>query len=92
MKRISSSGIVTSGAGLSAIVIGLAVIDERARASFASLASGRGGGDEIAGVGARLEELGLVIAHAVRDQSIEHAPLTLFALAALVLFVLMLRT
>ena len=50
------------------------------------------GSGEIAGFGGRMQELGLIAMQAVRDQSIEHAPLTLFALVALVLFTLMIRT
>ncbi len=88
----ATSGFLTTGTGVLAIVVGLAVIDERVRSEVAALAAGHAGGGEIAGVGSRVSELGLIALQAVRDQSIEHAPLTLFALAALVLFVLMLRT
>lgn len=91
MKR-ATSGFITTGAGLCAIVVGLAVIDERVRHEVAAFATGRANSAEIAGFGTRAQELGLLAIQAVRDQSIEHAPLTLFALAALVLFVLMLRT
>ena len=90
--RRATNGFITTSAGLCAIVVGLAVIDERVRGEVASLASGHAGGGEIAGFGSRVQELGLVAVQAVRDQSIEHAPLTMFALVALVLFVLMFRT
>ncbi|HUR33693.1 MAG TPA: hypothetical protein VM032_07845 [Vicinamibacterales bacterium] len=91
MRRVTS-GFITTSAGIAAIVTGLAVIDERVRGEVAALASGHARAGDIAGVGGRMQELGLVALYAVRDQSIEHAPLTLFALVALVLFVLMLRT
>jgi hypothetical protein len=91
MKRYASS-FITTGAGICAIVVGLAVIDERVRSEMAALLSGRGSSVEIAGFSGRVHELGMVAMQAVRDQSIEHAPLTLFALVALVLFALMLRT
>jgi len=91
MRRRTTS-FITTAAGACAIVVGLAVIDERVRSEVAALVSGRAGSGEIAGFGGRLEELGLIAMQAVRDQSIEHAPLTLFALVALVLFALMLRT
>jgi hypothetical protein len=90
--RRAASGFITTGAGVCAIVVGLAVIDERVRSEVAALVAGRAGTGELAGFGARAQDLGLLAVQAVRDQSIEHAPLTLFALAALVLFVLMLRT
>jgi hypothetical protein len=91
MRRATTS-IITTGAGACAIVVGLAVIDERVRSEVAALVSGHAGSGEIAGFGGRIQELGLVAVQAVRDQSIEHAPLTLFALVALVLFTLMIRT
>jgi hypothetical protein len=91
MRRVTSS-FITTGAGICAIVVGLVVIDERVRSEVAALASGRVAPGELAGFGTRVQDLGFLAVQAVRDQSIEHAPLTLFALAALVLFVLMLRT
>jgi hypothetical protein len=91
MTRATTS-FITTGAGLSAIVVGLAVIDERVRSEVAAAISGRAGSGELVGFGERVQELGVIALQAIRDQSIEHAPLTLFALAALVLFVLMLRT
>jgi hypothetical protein len=91
MRRATTS-VVTTGAGIGAIVVGLAVIDERVRAEIGGLISGRGAPGQIVSAGERVQDLGLVALHAVRDQSIEHAPLTLFALVALVLFALMLRS
>lgn len=91
MRRKTGS-FVTSAAGIVAIAAGLLVIDPRVREQAAALARGRGPTSEFMSVGERMQDLGLVALEAVRDQSIEHAPLTLFALAALVLFVLMLRT
>jgi hypothetical protein len=91
MRRATTSFITTSS-GLGAIVVGLAVIDERVRSEVGALLAGRATAGELAGFGARLQDLALIAIQAVRDQSIAHAPLTLFALAALVLFVLMMRT
>ena len=47
---------------------------------------------EIAAIATHVEEIVLVVIQAVRDQSIEHAPLVIFALAAAVLVLFMLRT
>ena len=91
MRRASYS-FITTGAGFCAIAVGLAVIDDRVRTEIASIVSGRGSTGDITGFGARMQELGLIAMQAVRDQSIEHAPLTVFALVALVLFALMMRT
>lgn len=91
MRRATTT-FITTGTGVCAIVVGLAVIDERVRSEVAALVSGHAGVGEIAGFGGRIQELGMIAMQAVRDQSIEHAPLTLFALVALVLFSLMIRT
>jgi hypothetical protein len=91
MRRATYS-FITTGAGFCAIAVGLAVIDERVRTEFSSLVTGRGSTGDIVGFGARMQDLGLIAMQAVRDQSIEHAPLTVFALVALVLFALMLRS
>lgn len=74
------------------IVFGLAIIDVRVREQMMAITDGGNPSGELLSVGARLQELAYLAMQAVRDQSIEHAPLTLFALAALILFVLMLRT
>jgi hypothetical protein len=47
---------------------------------------------ELAGAGQQVRDLTSVIAEAARDQSIAHAPLLIFTLAATVLVLLMLRT
>ena len=47
---------------------------------------------ELAGAGQHVGDLASVIAEAARDQSLAHAPLLIFALAAAVLVLLMLRT
>ena len=91
MRRATTT-FITTGTGVCAIVVGLAVIDERVRSEVTALVSGHAGAGEIAGVSGRVQELGMIAMQAVRDQSIEHAPLTLFALVALVLFSLMIRT
>lgn len=90
--RRNAYSFVTSAAGIGAILVGLVVIDPRVREQAMALARGKGPTGEFASAGERVQELGYIALQAVRDQSIEHAPLTLFALAALVLFVLMLRT
>jgi hypothetical protein len=83
---------MTTAGGIGALALGLAIIDERVREHVVGLASGRGPSGELVSAGERLAELARVTLLAVREQSIEHAPLTLFALVALVLFTLMLRS
>ena len=91
MRSGVSSGLTTA-AGAAAVLIGLAVIDDGVQGRLATLFAGRSPTGELLSVGARLQELGSVIFQAVRDQSIEHAPLTIFVLAAAVLVLFMLRT
>ena len=91
MRSAVSSGL-TAAAGVAAVLVGLAVIDGRVQDRLASLFAGRGPTGGLLSAGGRLQELGGAILVAVRDQSIEHAPLTIFALAAAVLVLFMLRT
>jgi len=85
------SGALTSAAGLFALVIGLAAIDDRVRVLITRAFTG-GGSSEISSFGSRMSDLALVAARAVRDQSIDHAPLAIFALAAGILVLLVTRT
>ena len=47
---------------------------------------------QLASAGRQLGDLSAVIAHAAREQSLGHAPLLIFTLAAAVLVLFMLRT
>ena len=46
---------------------------------------------EMASIASRLEEMAVIVAHAMRDQSLEHAPMVIFAVAALVLVLFLTR-
>ena len=86
------AGKLSAAGGLVALVIGLAAIDDRVRGHVVRLFDGRGPSPEITTLGAQLQSLVFVVIQAVKDQSIEHAPLVIFGLAATVLVLLMLRT
>jgi hypothetical protein len=86
------AGALTAAGGLLALVIGLAAIDERVRDQVTRVIQRGGPTEELTTMGARLQDLVAIGAQAVRDQSIEHAPLVIFALAAAVLVLFMLRT
>jgi hypothetical protein len=90
--RGSFSGAVATVGGLCALLLGLAVIDPRVRDGVSRALEGRAPTGEIAGIGARLQEIALIVAQGIRDQSIEHAPMVMFALAAAVLVLFMTRT
>ena len=91
MRRHLTGGF-TATAGVTAVIVGLAAMDDRVRDQLAHLFSGREASGEIVTAGAYLQTFVTVVIQAVRDQSIEHAPLVIFALAALVLVLFMLRT
>ena len=71
------------------VLAGLVSVDERVRERFTNLVAS---GDNLSPLGERLADLGSALAGAVRHQSIENAPLLIFATVGGVLFVFMLRT
>ena len=72
------------------IVLGALVsVDERVRDRFTSLLSG---GNGVSGLGSQASELGSALLTAVRHQSIENAPLLVFATVGAVLFLFMVRS
>ncbi len=85
------AGALTTAGGLCVLLIGLAAIDDRVRDQIARAFTSRGPADEIATFGSRLNDMAMIAAQAVRDQSIDHAPLVIFALAAAILVLLMTR-
>jgi hypothetical protein len=91
MTRTLNGGM-TSIAGICAVVVALAAIDARVRDQVSALASGRAPSGELVTLTERVKDLAFVVLQAVRDQSIEHAALTIFALGALVLLLFMMRT
>lgn len=71
------------------ILLALVSIDSRVRERMSDLISG---GDGISPWGDRLSDLGDALATAIKYQSIENAPLLVFATIGAVLFVFMVRT
>ena len=85
-------GGVTAVAGAGALILGLAIVDERVRTQLGRVVSGRPPTEEIVSFGAQLQDLLNVLWQGVQDQSVENAPLVIFSVAALVLVVWMTRT
>jgi hypothetical protein len=85
-------GGVIASAGFLALLGGLAVIDRRVRRELTLLFSGSGPPQGLATMGERVSDLALIVLQAARDQTIEHAPLVIFGLAAAVLVLFMMRT
>ena len=73
--------------GLAIVLGGLTFVDPRVRDRFGALLSGDGGS-----FGDRISELGSVLLSALKYQSIENAPLVIFATVGAVLFLFMVRT
>jgi hypothetical protein len=91
MKKRPFAGVFAAIGGVVALVVCLAAIDGDVREQVARLFRG-GAPTEMATITADVRALGVVVFQAVSDQSIEHAPLVIFALAATVLLLFMLRT
>jgi hypothetical protein len=85
-------GALSAAGGMCAVLIGLAAIDGRVRGQVAQVLSGRGPSGEILEAGGRMQDLAAIMLQAAQDQSIEHAPLVIFAVAAMILVMFMLRT
>jgi hypothetical protein len=87
MKRGIQQAAVSVGV-FCALLVALVSFDERVHERFTELAYGAG---SVASVADRAEIFVGVIASAVRHQSIEHAPLLVFAAVGVVLVAFMLR-
>jgi hypothetical protein len=86
MKLGIRQGVV-SAAVFSAVLLMLVSVDERVRDRFSGLV---GGG--LAPMGDRASDLGAALMSALKYQSIENAPLLVFAAVGAVLFAFMLKT
>jgi hypothetical protein len=71
------------------IIAGLVSVDDRVRGRFFDLMSG---GNGLSPWGDRVSDLGGALASAIHYQSIENAPLLIFATVGAVLFLFMLKT
>lgn len=80
---------LASSAVFALILFALISVDERVKERFTELVSG---GDSVASWGQRASYLGDAVLTAARYQSIENAPLVVFATAGAVLFLFMVRT
>lgn len=91
LRRPSIFGGLTALAGMGALVAGLALMDERVRVQIGRVVGGQAPTGEIVALTERVQDLLVIAAQVVRDQSIEHAALVIFAMAALVLVLFMTR-
>lgn len=80
---------IASAAVFGAVLLMLVSIDDRVRERFGDLVSGT---DDLSPWGNRAADLGQTLIDAARHQSIENAPLLVFAVVGAVLVLFMLRT
>ena len=90
MRRAWGEALLSAGTVMTLLLL-LIAIDPRVREQVSMRVVSRPS-VEIAAAGARVHDLTTVLAEVARDQSATHAPLLIFALAATVLTLFMLRT
>jgi hypothetical protein len=91
IRRARARDVIGSLVGFLAVLGTLVLVDSRVWFQMRALVSS-GAPDEVRDVGKGLEALGEALLIAVREQSIDHAPLLVFSAVAIVLVVFMVRT
>ena len=90
-RRGLVNALMSIGALLTLVAL-IAVFDERVRKQLSSYAGVTPSTEPLSAASSAVVSLATVIFVAMRDQSIAHAPLVIFVLAATVLLLFMLRT
>jgi hypothetical protein len=91
MRRVVSDTLISLGAVV-LLLVALVSIDHRLKEKVEGLVMTPPNSSEIAGVGAQIQNVSTVVYKAARDHSVEHAPMVIFGVAAVVLVGFMLRT
>ena len=91
MRRVLGEGLMSATA-LTIIMLTLIAIDDRVREQIWLRLGTPPSTSQLSQAGANVRDLTAVVFEAARDQSIEHAPLLIFGLVAIVLVLFMLRT
>jgi hypothetical protein len=91
MQRVISDAMITAGSAM-AVVLALVLLDDRVREQLGTVLDPHHPVAALTGMSGRVSEVATILAVAVRDMSLAHAPLMIFALAAGVLTIFMLRT
>jgi hypothetical protein len=92
MRRAFGDALISLGA-LACLLLVLVASNDRVRQQVSlRFGSGPHGSADLVNAGTQVSDLVTVIAQAARDQSLDHAPLMIFVLAASVLVLFMLRT
>src|SRR5439155_9248290 len=91
MRRAFGDTLISLGA-LATLLATLVMVDDRVREQVSMRFSGRTPSGELADASVHIRHIAGVVIDAARYQSVEHAPLMIFVLAATVLTLFMLRT
>jgi hypothetical protein len=91
MRRAVSEAAISTLA-LVVLLLALVCVDARVRERVAGILGTRPDSAEIVDAGKEVSGIVAIVIDAVKDQSMAHAPLVIFAVAATVLVVFMLRT
>jgi hypothetical protein len=91
MQRVVKDALISAGAVM-LLIVAIVSIDDRVRERVTDILNRPPSSAEIAGTGAQVAQVSSVVFKAVRDQSVEHAPMVVFVVAAAVLVLFMLRT
>ena len=91
MRRKLGDAMLTAGSAL-ALVLALVLLDERVREQITLVFDTRHPATALAGMGGRVSDVTAIVIAAAHNQSMAHAPLVIFAVAATVLVLFMLRT
>jgi len=78
--------------GVLAVVAGLVIMDERVRQQVTELANRQSVSGEVSSSLEYFWAVAMVVLGAIQDRSVEHAPLTIFSVAAVALVLLLVRT
>jgi hypothetical protein len=90
MKRGAVAETLLSAGAVMVLLVALVAVDPSVRQELSQRTAQPGW--ELASAGSRVHALTTVVAQAVHQQSLAHAPLVIFGLAAVILLLLMLRT
>ena len=90
MRRVFSDALI-SAAALVVLLIGLMVIDDTVRERLTSVVQNGNVSSSVGSMASTAGDLAGAVLMAARDQSLDHAPLAVFVVAATALVLAMLR-
>ena len=90
-QRAIGDAFITAGSAM-ALVLTLVLFDDRVREQLTRAVDPSHPGAALASMSGRANEVAAILATAARQQTLAHAPLVIFAVAAAVLTIFMLRT